>query len=43
MIVERKNSLKQNKTGHLKELKVSNSYELYLIKITITKYTCKKE
>ena len=50
MIVERKNSLKKNKIGHLKikklqnlkEWKILNIYELYLMKITITKYTCKK-
>jgi len=51
MIVERKNSLKKNKIGHLKkkkkrnlkEWKILNIYELYLMKITITKQTCKKE
>jgi hypothetical protein len=50
MIVERKNSLKQNRIGHLKikitdlkELKISNIYELYSMKITVTKYTYKKE
>ena len=43
-IVERKNSLKKNKIGHLKikmttlkEWKILNIWELYLIKITITK------
>ena len=50
MIVERKKILKKNKIGHLKikitnlkEWKILNIYELYLMKITITKWTCKKK
>jgi hypothetical protein len=48
MIVERKNTLTQKKIGHLKitnlkELKILNTYELYFMKITITKFTYKKE
>jgi len=50
MIVERKNSLKKNEIGHLKikntylkEWKILNILSLYLLKITITKNTCKKE
>jgi len=42
MIVERKNSLKKNKIGYLKiknlkEWKILNIWELYLMKITISK------
>jgi len=44
MIVERKNSLKKNKIEHLKiknykfkEWKILNIWELYLMKMTITK------
>jgi len=44
MIVERKNSLRKNKIGHLKikftnlkEWKILNIWELYLMKVTITK------
>jgi len=44
MVVERKNSLKKNKIEHLKikitnlkERKILNIKELYLMKITITK------
>jgi len=50
MTVEMKNSLKRNKIGHLrtkitnlKEWKILNIWELYLMKLTITKQTCKKE
>ena len=50
MTVETKNCLKKNKIGHLKtkitnlkEKKILNIQELYLMKITITKQTCKKE
>jgi hypothetical protein len=50
MIVERKNTLKQKTIGHLKiknykfeRDEILNTYELYFIKITITKFTYKKE
>ena len=51
MVVERKNSLKKNKNStfenkkitNLKGWKILNIQKLYLMKITITKWTCKKE
>jgi len=47
MIVKRKNSLKKNKIGHLKIKnykfeRVENYKYLGVMKITITKQTCKK-
>ena len=50
MIVEKKNSLKNNKIGHFKiknykfeKVEHLNIWALYLMKITISKQTCKKE